>query len=114
MYSALVGWSLENAVETGRHMRARGWGRGRRTSFSVFRFRAADGFLLGFTLLASVLLALAASGGQLTFSFYPAPTPLPVTALPLAAYVCFGALAFLPFLIETEETVRWNCLRSKI
>ena len=36
VYSALVGWSLENAVETGRHMRSRGWGRGKRTSFSVF------------------------------------------------------------------------------
>jgi energy-coupling factor transport system permease protein len=114
VYSALVGWSLENAVETGRHMRSRGWGHGKRTSFSVFRFRVSDGVLLGFTLLSAVLLGLASSGGALRFSFYPTPTPLPLSALPLAAYVCFGALAFLPFLIETEENIRWTCLRSKI
>ena len=114
VYSALVGWSIENAVETGRHMRSRGWGRGKRTSFSVFRFRGSDGVFLGFTLLSAVLLGLSAARGFLTFSFYPTPTPLPVTALPVAAYICFGALAFLPFLIETEENIRWNCLRSKI
>ena len=114
VYSALVGWSLENAVETGRHMRSRGWGRGKRTSFSVFRFRFSDGVLLGFTLLSAVLLGLASSGGALRFSFYPTPTPLPLSALPLAAYICFGALAFSPFLIETEENIRWTCLRSKI
>ena len=114
VYSSLVGWSIENAVETGRHMRSRGWGRGKRTCFSVFRFRASDGVFLGFTLLAAVLLGLSASRGLLAFSFYPTPTPLPVTALPVAAYICFGALAFLPFLIETEENIRWNCLRSKI
>ena len=114
VYSALVGWSLENAVETGRHMKARGWGRGKRTSFSVFRFRKADAAALAFIALAAVLVGLAAARGELTFSFYPAPTPLPLSAVPAAAYACFGALAFLPFLIETEELVRWSCLRSKI
>ena len=114
VYSSLVGWSIENAVETGRHMRSRGWGHGKRTCFSVFRFRGSDGVFIGFTLLSAVLLGLSAARGFLTFSFYPTPTPLPVTALPVAAYICFGALAFLPFLIETEENIRWNCLRSKI
>ena len=114
VYSALVGWSLENAVETGRHMKARGWGRGKRTSFSVFRFRKADAAALAFIALAAVLVGLAAARGELTFSFYPAPTPLPLSAVPAAAYALYGALAFLPFLIETEELVRWSCLRSKI
>ena len=114
VYSAVVGWSLENAVETGRHMRARGWGAKRRTSFSVFRFRLGDGVLLAFTLLTASLLSLAAARGELAFHFYPAPTPLPLTPAAAAAYACFGALALLPFLIETEENVRWTCLQSGI
>ncbi len=114
VYSALVGWSLENAVETGRHMKARGWGRGRRTSFSTFRFRAADGAVLALVVLGAALTGLASAKGTLTFSFYPAPTPLPADALSVAAYASFGALAFLPFMIETEELIRWNCLRSEI
>ncbi len=112
-YSALVGWSLENAVETGRHMRARGWGR-KRTAFSTFRFRVSDGVFLGFTLASAAVISLATVKGELAFSFYPAPTPLPFTALSAAAYALFGALAFLPFLIETEENIRWNFLRSGI
>ena len=114
VYSALVGWSIENAVETGRHMRARGWGGAKRTSFSVFRFRRADAAVLAFTLFTAALIGFAAVRNELTFSFYPDLTPLPVSLVSVGAYVCFGALAFLPFLIETEETIRWNCLRSKI
>ena len=114
VYSALVGWSLENAVETGMHMRARGWGSGKRTSFSTFRFRLADGLLLLFVGLTGALLAAAWSRGYLTFSFYPDLTPLPLNPVSVGAYVCFGLIAFLPFFVETEESIRWTCLRSKI
>ena len=114
VYSATVGWSLENAVETGRHMRARGWGAGKRTSFSTFRFRAADAAMLAFTLLAGGFVLFSAAKGTLAFTFYPSPAAAPFTPAAAAAYACFGALAFLPFLIETEELIRWNCLRSKI
>ncbi len=114
VYSATVGWSLENAVETGRHMRARGWGAGKRTSFSTFRFRAADAAMLAFTLLAGGFVLFSAAKGALAFTFYPSPAAAPFTPAAAAAYACFGALAFLPFLIETEELIRWNCLRSKI
>ena len=114
VYAALVGWSLENAVETGRHMRARGWNTVRRTSFSVFRFRAADAVFLAVFAAAGTLLALAGAKGYLYFSFYPSPTPLPLNAASVAAYALFGALALLPFFTETEESIRWTCLRSKI
>ena len=114
VYAALVGWSLENAVETGRHMRARGWNTGRRTSFSVFRFRAVDAVFLAVFAAAGTLLALAGAKELLYFSFYPAPTPLPMNALSVGAYILFGLLALIPFFTETEESIRWTCLRSKI
>ena len=114
VYSALVGWSLENAVETGRHMKARGWGAGKHTSFSTFRFRRSDAAMLGFLFVTAGLVGAAALKNELTFSFYPDLTPLPVSFVSVGAYVCFGTLSFLPFLIETEESIRWNCLRSKI
>ena len=114
VYAALVAWSLENAVETGRHMRARGWNTGRRTSFSLFRFRTVDAVFLAVFAAAGVLLALAGARGSLSFRFYPSPTPLPLDAAAVAAYVLFGALALLPFLTETEESIRWTCLRSGI
>ena len=114
VYAALVAWSLENAVETGVHMRARGWDTGRRTSFSTFRFRVSDAAFLAVFAAAAALILLANARGELHFSFYPSPTPLPLSAVSVGAYALFGLLAFLPFFTETEETVRWTCLRSKI
>ncbi len=114
VYAALVAWSLENAVETGRHMKARGWNAGRRTAFSTFRFRVTDAVFIAVFAAAGVLLLLAAARGALYFSFYPAPTPLPADPVSVSAYALFGGLAFLPFFTETEESIRWTCLRSKI
>jgi len=114
VYSALIGWSLENAVETGKNMKARGWGHGKRTSFSSFKFRLPDAALICMFVLFSVLILFTLHKGYLDFSFYPDLTPLPVNAVSVSAYICFFLLAFLPFFIESEENIRWNFLRSRV
>lgn len=113
VYSALIGWSLENAVETGKNMKARGWGHGKRTSFSSFRFRAADAVVLVLLAVFSAAMLISLRTGRLAFSFYPEPTALPADPVSVFAYVCFALLSFIPFFIESEENIRWNCLRSK-
>ena len=45
VFLAVIGWALENAMETAASMRARGYGTGKRTNFSIFRFTARDGVL---------------------------------------------------------------------
>ena len=114
VFSVMVTWSLENAVDTGDSMRARGYGLKGRTSFSLFRFALRDGVFLAGTaiLLAAVLAGMRM--GYLHFTFYPEVAPVQTALAAIWCYVCYGLLAFLPFILETEENLKWIYSVSKI
>lgn len=114
VFSALIGWSMEAAVETGRAMRARGYGLKGRRCYSDYRWRGSDRLLL-FVGMAALAWTLGAGvSGAVGFSYYPRITPLPAGAYAVSAYFAYAVLAFLPFLIEVEENIRWSYYRSKI
>lgn len=110
--SALIGWSLENAIAVSAAMKARGYGAKGHTSYSNYCFTWRDGLLLALVLLfgGAYVLLMQLCG---TYAYYPS-LRAPTGAAAYAAYAAFAALSLAPFLIETEETLRWNYLRSKI
>lgn len=112
--SAVIGWSLERAVDTGRAMKARGYGLKGRTHYSNETFRTSDRIFLIVSLLLFVPLIYLLVRGYGEFYFYPEITPIQTSAPAILTYVIFGLLAFLPALIEWEESIRWNYYRSKI
>lgn len=114
VFSAVLTWSLENAVDTGDSMKARGYGLKGRSHFSLFRFTLRDGLLLG---AAALLLGVVLAGlclGELAFSFYPRVTALRLTPMALLSYGAFGLLAFLPFCIEAAESLRWKMRLARV
>lgn len=113
VFSVLVTWALENGIVTADSMAARGYGSGKRTSFSVFRFGRRDlCYLVLSLLLAAVsLLSLLLSPA---YSFYPTLSSLPVTPLAVAGYTAYALLAFLPAIIETEDALKWKFLQRRI
>lgn len=114
VFSAMLTWSLENAIDTGDSMKARGYGLKGRSHFALFRFTARDGILLGvmFFLLLFVLLGLTLK--ETAFSFYPRITPVRTTPLSVMAYAAFGGLAFLPFIMEVAENLHWKALLTHV
>lgn len=68
-FSALVTWSIENAVQTADSMTARGFELGGRTSYSVFRFKAEDTVLCALSVISCTAALL--SGGDMNVQFYP-------------------------------------------
>lgn len=114
VYSALITWALENAVDTGDSMKARGYGLRGRSHYSLFCFRKGDGLFLAFLFaLDGAIIAVMVRGG-FTFSFYPTVQGTPLVGENLLAFVLFLLLSFLPFLIEGKERLQWNYYRSKI
>lgn len=114
VFSVLLTWALENGIITANSMQARGFGIGKRTSFTYFKMRLSDLILL---LTAVVLASASAAGllsGLLTWQFYPISQP-PAYDVPggltLAAY---ALLALLPLIYEGKERLTWLCLRRSI
>ena len=112
IFSALATWALENGIITADSMAARGYGVCRRTQFSSFRLRGADVLLL---IADAVLLGAAAfAAHSLSFVFYPDITADAPDIVGMCGMAAYGILVFLPSAIETEASLKWKYLRSRV
>ena len=114
IFSSLVGRALEDAVETGMSMKARGYGLHGRTHSSLFRFTRGDGILLFTSVLLTTATLVGTATGVFDFYFYPAVTELPKAPVTLLFYGLFFVLCIFPFIFECQEALRWKRLRSTI
>ena len=103
--SVLMGWGMEDSLDTADAMRARGWGAcARRTTYQRCRFRARDGAALGVLAALVALNAVLAYAACTQFHFYPVLSVLAVWW----GYVPFAVLAFAPLALEARERARWT------
>lgn len=114
VFSVMVTWALENGIITADSMAARGYGTGRRTFFSLYRFRRADAVLTGTSIALFVLTAAGIGLGALDFTYYPAIGSLNPSLLSVLSCLAYGLLAWLPAFIEIQEEIKWKYLQSKI
>lgn len=112
--SVLIGWSLENAVETGKSMKARGYGLKGHTDYSNFRFLKSDLIMLLLCLMLWAVTLVGVALGKLNFYYYPEITEIPTEVYSIICYAAYSCLACLPFILEAEEMIRWKYYRSKI
>ncbi len=104
--SVLVGWGMEDSLETADSMTARGWGsRARRTSYVRYRFSAVDAVALALVVLVFGLAAAGAVQAYAGFAFYPTPGPWTGAWW---AYVAFGAYLLLPLMYEGGARLWWK------
>lgn len=114
VFSALITWSLENAMETSSSMKARGYGLKGRSNFSLFHFTLKDSVLLGTSITLISITLLGIGLGKMDFSFYPRISKINSSFLAIITYITYGVLTFLPFIIEIKENIKWKYYISKI
>lgn len=114
VFSILLTWALENGITAANSMSARGYGSGKRSSFTYFRWHNGDIVLLLMSLILAAFVIDAAFRGILTWQFYPQRIPPAVTLPYLAALAAYTALAMLPVIYEGKEVLTWHCLRRSI
>lgn len=98
--SVLMGWTMEDSLETADAMRARGWGAAaRRTTYTRFRFGARDAWAL--VLIAAFALVAMLLGYVATtqFAFYPTMPAL----VPWWGYVPYAVWMLLPSILFVIE-----------
>ena len=114
IFDVLVTWGLENGIITADSMTARGYGIGKRSHFSIFRFRRSDIVLLISTAFLLGVTVLSIGSGSMDFTYYPAIRPTGYSHIALVGYIAYGILILIPTILEAEETIKWTFLQSKI
>lgn len=112
VFSIMITWAIENGIITADSMEARGYGVGRRSRFTLFRFTVTDIFLLIGSLLLLGITAFAAT--TLESTFYPDFVINAPSAAGICGIIAYAVLAMLPVMIETEASLKWKYLQSKI
>ncbi len=112
IFSIIITWGLENGIITADSMTARGYGCGRRSGFSVFRWRKGDTLFL----VVTALLFTAAMYGlyNVSFSYYPFLSLSTPDIRAIIGYTAYGILIVFPSFLEAKEALRWKYLKSKI
>ena len=113
IFSILVTWALENAIETADSMKCRGYGEKGRTAFAIFHFDGRDGYcLLAMTATFAVVIFGAVKG--YVYSSYNPRIAVEGWPLTPGSFFVFGAFlifCMLPVILEVYDRVRW--LRRK-
>lgn len=114
VFSVLVTWALEDAVDTAESMKSRGYGLPGRTAFSVYRFGGRDRAALLWLLLCGGYIALGARLGGVSWRYFPTIRGTAAGAFPASVFLCHLALCITPLAIDIWEDRKWNALRSAI
>ena len=113
--SALTSWALEGGVVMADSMRSRGYGCGKRTSFSIYKFRKSDRSLLCIMSILIALIIVCAWKGGMRVEFFPCISMKGLdniwTSLGVGAYVMFLSI---PTVLHILEEITWRILKSKI
>ncbi len=116
IFSILVTWALENAIETADSMKCRGYGEKGRTSFSLFHFDKRDGLCLFYMIVTLGGLLFGAAHGYAFSRYNPriVVTGWPLTAGSLLVFGCFSLFCLLPVLMEIQNRRMWAGRRAGI
>lgn len=102
--SVLMGWAMEDSLETADAMRARGWGaRRRRTTYVSHRFTLCDAAAIVLLALGGAAVAWVAWRATAPFVFYPQMSPIALWW----GYGAYAAWMLVPALLHIYETRRF-------
>lgn len=114
VFSVMIGWSMENAIETSDAMKSRGYGLKGRTAYSLYRFRRNDGIITAvFLAELSGLLALLICGKP-GYRYFPSLKGELTDVFSIIFYSVYALFLLTPVIINTVEGIGWKLLKSKI
>lgn len=112
VFSIMVTWSLESAIDTADSMRSRGYGQPGRTAFSIYRLDSRDrSLLLWLAFCGTYLLAAALSRG-LFFQYYPMLGGAPLRPITVSFYAVYLLLCLTPALLSWVSQRRFRRLEK--
>lgn len=112
IFSIMVTWALENAIETADSMKSRGYGLPGRTAFSIYRFDERDKTALLWLLFCGVYLLSGWAAGGFSWRYYPTIRGAAVTPFTVSFQIVYLALCLTPVILNRWEDKKWKLLQS--
>ncbi len=112
IFSIMVTWSLENAIETADSMRGRGYGLPGRTAFSIYRFDERDKTVLTWLLFCGVFLGAGAIAGGMSWRYYPSTKGVEINLMTVLFMVGYLALCMTPVILNIAADIKWKKIQE--
>ncbi len=112
--SILTTWALENSIDTSDSMTARGYGIGKRTSFTNYVFTKRDKIVLLIMIILLTIILFGIFKGELEMVFFPFIIFNKVSVNNIYIYISFILLTSTPIILSVVEEIRWHYLELKI
>ncbi len=114
IFSIMITWSLENAIETADSMKSRGYGLKGRTAFSIYRFDERDKYTLAWLSFCGLFLVAGTILNAFGFRYFPdiRYAAFDMTTIPF--YCAYSALCITPVILNYKEERKWKISVSEM
>ena len=114
IFSIMITWALENAIETADSMKSRGYGLKGRSAFSIYQFDERDKYTLIWFVFCGLFLLVGTMLMAFGFRYFPniRYASLNMTTIPF--YCVYFALGITPVVLNWKEERKWKTLISNM
>lgn len=114
IFSIMITWSLENAIETADSMKSRGYGLKKRTAFSIYRFDERDKYTLIWVSFCGLFLTVGTILEAFGFRYFPNMRYAALDRTTIPFYFVYFGLCITPVVLNFKEEITWKILYSKM
>lgn len=112
--SAVITWSLENAVDTSDSMKSRGYGLTGRTAYSNYVFDKRDVAALIYLAVMITYFLIGVLLGKINYRYFPSMRGTDMSFYSTSIFISYIMICIMPIIIEIWEELKWRKLKSKI
>ena len=113
IFSIMITWALENAIETADSMKSRGYGLKGRTAFSIYRFDERDKYTFVWLCFCGLLLLSSTILNAFGFRYFPNIRYAALDRTTIPFYCVYFALCITPVVLNIKEDKKWKTLVLK-
>ena len=114
IFSIMITWSLENAIETADSMKSRGYGLKGRTAFSIYRFEERDKYALIWLSFCGLFIIAGALLNAFGFRYFPDIRYAAFNMTTIPFYCVYSALCITPVILNFKEERNWKTSVSEM
>ncbi len=114
IFSIMITWSLENAIETADSMKSRGYGLRGRTAFSIYRFDERDKYALLWFSFCGLFVIAGSMLSAFGFRYFPDVRYAAFDMTTIPFYCVYSALCITPVILNYKEEKKWKTSVSEM